>query len=84
MATLRVKEICKEKSMTLADLAVKMQITASALSQNLKKPSFETLEKLARALDVEISELFSTSKTAKIVCPHCHKEIRIRIEDPTE
>ena len=59
MATLRVKEICKEQNMTLADLASKMKITASALSQNLKKPSFDTLEKLASALDVEVSELFT-------------------------
>lgn len=79
MATLRVKEICKEQGITLADLAVKMQITASALSQNLKKPSFDTLEKLAVALDVEVADLFASSKT-QITCPHCGKPLNIRIE----
>ena len=79
MATLRVKEICKEQGITLADLAVKMQITASALSQNLKKPSFDTLEKLAVALNVEVADLFTSSKT-QITCPHCGKPLNIKIE----
>lgn len=79
MATLRVKEICKEQGITLADLAGKMQITASALSQNLKKPSFDTLEKLAVALNVEVVGLFTSSKT-QITCPHCGKPLNIKIE----
>ncbi len=79
MATLRVKEICKEQGITLADLAVKMQITASALSQNLKKPSFDTLEKLAVALDVEVADLFASSKT-QITCPHCGKPLKVTVE----
>lgn len=79
MTTLRVKEICKDQGITLADLAGKMQITASALSQNLKKPSFDTLEKLAVALNVEVADLFASSKT-QITCPHCGKPLNIRIE----
>lgn len=79
MATLRVKEICKEKNMTLADLAEKMEISASALSQNLKKPSFDTLVKLANALNVEVAELFTSSKPT-ITCPHCGKPIHIEIK----
>lgn len=65
--------------MTLADLASKMQITASALSQNLKKPSFDTLEKLATALNVEVADLFASSKT-QITCPHCGKPLNIKID----
>lgn len=79
MTTLRVKEICKDQGITLADLAGKMQITASALSQNLKKPSFDTLEKLAVALNVEVADLFASSK-AQITCPHCGKPLNIKIE----
>lgn len=79
MTTLRVKEICKDQGITLADLAGKMQITASALSQNLKKPSFDTLEKLAVALNVEVADLFASSKT-QITCPHCGKPLNIKIE----
>ena len=65
--------------MTLADLAGKMQITASALSQNLKKPSFDTLEKLADALNVEVADLFASTKT-QIPCPPCGKPLHVRIE----
>lgn len=79
MTTLRVKEICKEQGMTLADLATKMQITASALSQNLKKPSFDTLEKLATALNVEVADLFASSRS-QVICPHCGKPLNIKIE----
>lgn len=79
MATLRVKEICKDQGITLADLAGKLQITASALSQNLKKPSFDTLDKLASALNVEVAELFASSKS-QVVCPHCGKPLNIKIE----
>ncbi len=79
MATLRVKEICKDQGITLADLAGKLQITASALSQNLKKPSFDTLDKLASALNVEVAELFASSKS-QIVCPHCGKPLNIEIK----
>lgn len=78
MTTLRVKEICKERGITLAELAKKMNITPSALSQDLKKPSFETLEKLSLALNVDVPELFETS-TSHINCPHCGKPIEITL-----
>lgn len=80
MTTLRVKEICKDKGMTLADLAGLMGITPSALSQNIKKPSFDTLEKLANALGVEVGELFSPSDTGTIRCPHCGAAIELEVK----
>ena len=79
MTTLRVKEICREKGMTLADLAARMDISASALSQSLKKPSFDTLEKLGLALGVEVAELFEASR-ASVNCPHCGKPLSIKVE----
>lgn len=78
MTTLRVKEICKDRGITLAELAKRMDISASALSQNLKKPSYETLEKLSMALKVDVPELFATSKS-HINCPHCGKPIEITL-----
>lgn len=79
MSTLRVKEICKDKGITLADLANKMGVTPSALSQSLKKPSFDTLEKLSTALGVEIAELFESS-SSRLNCPHCGRPIVIKAE----
>ena len=75
MTTLRVKDICKEKNITLADLAATMGITPSALSQNIKKPSFETLEKLAKALNVSIPELFEPKTT--LCCPSCGAKLQL-------
>lgn len=79
MASLRVKEICKDKGITLADLAERIGVSASALSQSLKKPSFDTLEKLASSLNVEVAELFETSKL-RLNCPHCGRPINIKAE----
>ena len=79
MTTLRVKEICKDKGMTLADLAGKMGVSPSALSQSLKKPSFDTLENLSSALGVEVAELFESSHS-RLNCPHCGRPITIKVE----
>lgn len=75
MTTLRVKEICKEKNITLADLANIMGITPSALSQNIKKPSFETLERLSNALNVSIAELFEPKNV--LCCPNCGARLQL-------
>lgn len=83
MLTLRVKEICKEKSITLNDLAEKIgvsQPSISGIATGRQKPSFDTLEKLATALNVPVSELFDTPKGGVITCPHCGKEIKLHPE----
>ena len=60
MAKLLVKEICKEKGISLKVLAEKLGITPSALSQSLNcpNPSMLSLERIAKALHVNLSELF--------------------------
>ena len=75
MTTLRVKEICREKNITLADLANIMGITPSALSQNIKKPSFETLERLSSALNVSMAELFEPKSV--LCCPYCGVKLKL-------
>ena len=59
MTKLRVKEICKEKGMTLAALADKMGVTASAVTQYLKSDnlSLGTLLKLSSILGVKLDDL---------------------------
>lgn len=44
--------------MTQADLAKMMGVTPAAISQCLKKPSYDTLSRIASSLDVDLSELF--------------------------
>ena len=67
MAELRVKEILKSRGLTQKDLAIKMNIAEISLSRSLRgKPTFETLEKIATALDVQVWELVTASTTGEI------------------
>lgn len=80
---LRIKEIIKEKGYTIKSLSEKMNINRVNLSNMINgNPTVETLEKIANALDVPITELFSAS--ISVVCPHCGGSVPIKIETLTE
>jgi transcriptional regulator with XRE-family HTH domain len=84
MMQLRIKELCKNKGITLNQLAEKIGISQpsiSGIATGKQKPSFDTLEKLAEALEVSPAELFAVPKEGAITCPHCGKPIKIRLED---
>ena len=57
---IRIKEICKEKSITLEDLAKRLGILRTSLSQALSRNSFSTdkLSDIANALNVPMWQLF--------------------------
>lgn len=56
---LRIKEICKEKGILQKELAEKIGVTDIALRASLKgNPTIGTLEKVANALNVRVTELF--------------------------
>lgn len=74
----RIKEICKAKGVLFKDLAKEVGITDVGLRQSLRgNPTIGTLEKIASALGVSLSELFEQPKCGVIVCPHCGKPINI-------
>lgn len=80
---LRIKEVIKENGTTITELADKMGINRVNLSNMVNgNPTYETLEKIATALGVNITELFDQPKnnTTGIACPHCGKNINIKIE----
>ena len=55
---LRIKEIIKEKNMTINSLAEKMGINRVNLSNSINgNPTLDTLQKIATALDVSVSSL---------------------------
>ena len=71
------------KGLLQKELAEKIGVTDIALRASLKgNPTIGTLEKVANALDVHITELFDQPKnnTAGIACPHCGKNINIKVE----
>lgn len=83
MTQIRIKDICTEKSISQKDLAEKIGISATSLSRIVtgdQKPSFDTLEKIAIALEVEVGDLFAAPKEGAITCPHCGKSITIKAE----
>ena len=81
----RIKELCREKGMTISAIAEQIGTTQTSLSRALGEngnPTLETLDKIANALNVHITELFEQpqSNEAGITCPHCGKSITIKVE----
>lgn len=61
MVTLRLREILKERQLTIAQFAEISGISQSNLSNYMIgkiSPTLDTLSKIASALDIEITELF--------------------------
>ncbi len=76
---LRIKDIIKEKGYTIKSLSEKMNINRVNLSNMINgNPTVETLEKIAIALDVPITELFA--KGVSVTCPHCGGIVPIKVE----
>ena len=88
---MNVKELIEkrieESGLTKKSFAEKMGISPANLNSMIKSPSFPTLEKVATALDMSLSQLFDEGETSKetahgssLVCPHCGKDIKVTLE----
>lgn len=67
---IRIKELCKEKGVTLSSIAEQIGTTQTSLSRALGEngnPTLETLDKIASALEVPITELFASSSSGGII-----------------
>ena len=76
---LRIKELCKAKGITQAQLAEKLGIKPISFSQAIQRNSFDIpyLKRIANALDVEVVELFADTP---FKCPHCGMPINVKLE----
>ena len=75
---LRVKELCKEKGVTIGYIAEKMQMQRESLSRAINgNPTVETLEKIAVSLGVPVSALFADSVQTSLNCPECGVKLRL-------
>ena len=74
-----VKRICKEKGLLQKDLADMLGITYISLNQTLrgKYPQLQTLERIADALGVPITELFQKSNDDVFQCPKCGTTLQV-------
>lgn len=82
---LKVKEVIKAKGLTMQQVADVLGITRDTLTRNINgNPTIETLEKIAKALGVSVSDLLDEERPEEdkntITCPHCGKNINIKVE----
>lgn len=91
---LNIKQAIKNKGFEVRQVAAKMGISPTALSQHLNgkmykgrrvspNPSIEILQRIADAIECDVVELFDPiekEESTKITCPHCGKEITIKCE----
>jgi transcriptional regulator with XRE-family HTH domain len=82
----RVKEICKEKGVSLQELADKMGKSYNTLHVAITgNPKVDTLERIAAALGVEVGELFPIKKSENMItCPHCKNKFQITTTPATQ
>jgi len=79
----RIKELLKNRGLTLAELSEQIGMKSANLSVALSEkgnPTITTLEKIAVALNVPISELFDQPETNIINCPYCGGKIKVSKE----
>ena len=75
---MRIKEVIQEKVLTINKVAELIGVNRVSLSSAINgNPTVETLEKIANALGVPVSELFEAPKEGVITCPHCGKQINL-------
>lgn len=83
---LRLKEVLDEKNLSLVSLSEKTGIekgNLSAIANNKKNPTVETLSKIANALEVPMWQLFASPEEVggnTFTCPKCGARLRL-VED---
>ena len=81
--SLNIKKAIKEHGLEVREVAKRMEITPTGLSQHINgNPSVEVLERIASAIGCDISELFEQPKkyALTINCPHCGKGINLKVD----
>ena len=77
---LRIKEILRDKGATAVWLSSQIGITQPNMSNIVSgksKPSLDTLERIAAALGVHVTELFERPASGQIACPKCGGVIKL-------
>lgn len=92
----RIKQILKERNITQKEFAALLGISPVGLYQQIKTPSYPTLEKWAAVLNIPMWQLFAspeevaastpqeTGQGVRLVCPHCGKPLRVDLSKSQE
>ena len=89
--SLDIKAAIKSNGLEVKDVAERMGITPTALSQHINgkmykgcrvapNPSVDVLQRIAKAIGCDIVDLFTRPKSSPFVCPHCGKPLDIEIK----
>lgn len=74
---MNIEHILKREKISKVDLAKRMDVSREYLYRVLDgNPTLETLEKLAKALDVPVRDLFPEEENS-ITCPNCGKKFKM-------
>ena len=84
----RIKDILKERGITINELAEKMGLNRVTLSTQINgTANIVSYEKIATALNVPMWQLFASPEEVQpkkdglsLTCPHCGKSINIKVE----
>ena len=75
---LRILEICKQNGYTQKELAIKVGLSPVGLSKAINgNPTKDTLERIAVALNVSITDLFEQPAIDIINCPNCGAKLTL-------
>lgn len=75
-----IKEVLKQRSLTINELADKLGMSRGGVSQIINgNPTVESLQKIADVLEIDISELFEQKKTI-IACPRCGTSLKVELK----
>ena len=75
----RIKDLLKERGMTISELATLIGTTQTSVSRMLGEngnPTYDTLVKISEALNVGFTELFE-SESDSIICPRCGAKFKL-------
>lgn len=78
----RIKDICKSKGVSVGSLADTVGMQRESLSRiiNGANTSTDTLERIAGALGVSVSELIDEPKPGNFICPNCGAGLKLSAE----
>ena len=76
---LKIKEICEEKGISVTELGRMIGLSKSSIHTiiNNNNPTIETLEKIADALEVEVTDLLDKPEEDGLMkCPKCGQKFK--------
>jgi len=76
----RILEICREKGVTQVELAKRLRVSRQTLHAMLRGDArISSVQKIADALGVHITELFDRPNKGDFTCPNCGARLDVEL-----